>query len=88
MGWAKEAIPQKLFISEPSLKANQMGLFCVGTSSGGHVPISQISPSVRGKKGLARSRVISINTKSEALSTQNPGWRIIDGSKRRPDNNF
>lgn len=67
---------------------NQMGPFRVGISLGGHVPISHLSPSVKGKKGIARSRAISTHTKSEAINTPNWSWRITDGSKGRIEENF
>ena len=88
MGCAKETNPQKLGVSEPSLKDKQLGPFSVGTSSSGHGPIPHLSPSVRGKKGIARSRAIATHMKPEALNSQNWSWHISDGSKGRHDNKF
>ena len=56
MGWAKVTNSLKLVNSEPSIKASQLGPFCVGTNLDGPEPTSHFSPSVRGKKGIVRSR--------------------------------
>ena len=73
---------------DPSIKVNELGPFKVGRSSDGHGASSQLSPSVRSKKGLARNRVNPNPLKLEARSPQNWSWRISDESVGRPDVNF
>ena len=79
---------RRLVFPEHNLKDNQLGPFSVGTSPNRHGPIMQMSPSVRGKKGLARSRAISTQMKPEALNSQNWSWRTSDGSKGSHENKF
>ena len=88
MGWAKETNPQKIGVPEHNLKDNQLGPFSVGTSPNRRGPILQTSPSVRGKKGLARSRAISTQMQPESLNSQNWSWRTSDGSKGSHENKF
>ena len=88
MGWAKEANPQKIIGPDPSIKVKELGPFKVGRSSDGHEPSSQLSPSVRSKKGLARNRVNPIPLNLEARSPQSWSWRSSDGSVGRPDGKF
>ena len=76
LGWAKEAITFSIAGTEPSNRNFQGGPNRMGLASRGFEPSIQSSPSVRGKKGLARSRAPNTYSKSAVDSKSKPFSQI------------
>nr|POE90406.1 uncharacterized protein CFP56_59946 [Quercus suber] len=96
MGWVKEPTSLSIAGTEPSKKIFQGGPTRMGFASSDYEPAIQSSPSVRGKKGIARTRASNTYTKSAADFNNRPSshkdqtlsWRSIDGIKRKIDTPF
>lgn len=76
LGWAKEATTFSIAGTEPSNRNFQGRPNRMGLASRGFKPSIQSSPSVRGKKGLARSRAPNTYSKSAINSKSKPSSQI------------
>lgn len=72
LGWAKEPFSPIVAGARPSKKTFQDGPNHVGFFMGGSELNIQFSPSVGGKKGLARTRALLSHTKSAVVNCNRP----------------
>lgn len=96
LGWAEEPFSPIVAGVGPSKKTFQDGPNCMGVSMGGSELNIQFSPSVRGKKGLARTRALLSHTKPAAVNCNRPSshhdqswsWQSVNGDKEKSAASF